>query len=230
MTGIRYVGGWTPEKIAQLRAMHADNAMYAAIGLALGVTPRAAIGMATRLGLGNRREAGIPWSETEFALLRELHADQKLSFVDIAQRIGRNRFGVEFMARKIGLFRGKRSSSPREARPRAPRKSAPGQPASQPKPAVVALPAMRRITDAADLKNHTCRFPIGRPHAVRIGENFDPARFYYCGADGADLAKHIPYCPYHHRLTHQPRTRLPRKSVRYSALTGAPVPARAGAA
>lgn len=50
--------------------------------------------------------------------------------------------------------------------------------------------ATRRGKSLLELTNHSCRWPHGSPGS---------ARFFYCGASGADLEAGMPYCPLHAR-------------------------------
>lgn len=64
-----------------------------------------------------------------------------------------------------------------------------------PEPVIVAdedIPQAQRCT-LMQLRNYTCRFPIGDPQSKD---------FYYCGSPTADLATGIPYCFAHFRRAH----------------------------
>lgn len=155
---------WTEERVEQLSKLWMDglSASQIANQLGNGVTRNAVIGKVHRLGLSGRVKAPST----------------------AKPRV--------------------RSSQPRQ--PRAPRRSGGGgvhgnnalaysqrphaQPASRPMEDVV-VPMSNPIT-IMELKETTCRFPLGDPST---------AEFRYCG--GKSEAG-VPYCPFHERIAYQP--------------------------
>jgi len=109
------------------------------------------------------------WTEQRVKTLRRLAA-QGASARTIAGRIG----GVSRAAVLGKISRLRRAANAVEA---AARKCSPARPRGPGKTLL-------------ELTNHSCRWPIGEPG--RRG-------FHFCGADGADLERAMPYCARHAR-------------------------------
>ena len=133
------------------------------------------------------------------AIVRDLLA-QNLSFGLIAEKLKTTRSAVAGIARRNSL----KSQNPvgQHRKPRHPGRilanaSLPvvrgtAHPfVDKPQPVDATFP---HRTTLLDLRDDSCRFPIGDPAL--------PA-FFFCGAPGASLANNRPYCPAHDRLTHR---------------------------
>jgi GcrA cell cycle regulator len=157
---------WTDERVEQLSKLWMDGLSASQIANALGngITRNAVIGKVHRLGLSGRVKAPST----------------------AKPRV--------------------RSSQPRQ--PRSPRRSSGGgggvhgnnalaysarpniQPAARPMEEVV-VPMSNPIT-IMELKETTCRFPLGDPATPE---------FRYCGGK-SEIG--VPYCPFHERIAYQP--------------------------
>jgi GcrA cell cycle regulator len=85
-------------------------------------------------------------------------------------------------------------------------------------PREVAKPIKRRGKSLLELTNHCCRWPHGRPGTKT---------FFFCGADGADLERGMPYCPRHAKRAYvggEGSERAGRPSVVWSTLRAAFAP------
>jgi len=95
---------------------------------------------------------------------------------------------------------------PSRRRKRQPRRREP-----PPAPAVVS-----HHKTLLELTNHTCRWPHGRPGT---------AKFFFCGAPGADLEQGIPYCARHMERAYRPNARVEKAT----AIAGGKLKAGSGA-
>ena len=141
---------------------------------------------------------GQAWSGERVALLKTLWAKG-----ETADAIGIRLGGLSRSAVLGKVFRlrldaaGTASASPAWAPPSGRDKKAPGlarrrrgKRDRRPEP-----PASRRQHKTLlELTNETCRWPHGRPGT---------ARFFFCGAAGADLGHGVPYCARHMRRAYQ---------------------------
>jgi GcrA cell cycle regulator len=163
---------------------------------------------------------GEAWSSERIEVLRSLWR-QGLTADVIGARLG----GLSRSAVLGKVFRLRLRDSSGDGVPSAPQKS----PASrctadsagparrrrrQPRAASATLPVViSQHKTLLELTNHSCRWPHGRPGT---------AKFFFCGALGADLAQGLPYCPRHMRRAYRPSGRVekagpiaagPRKSA-----------------
>lgn len=145
---------------------------------------------------------GESWSVERIALLRRLWSEGATADVIGARLGGLSRSAVLGKVFRLRL-RGDPATGAEKARQQTDAKSPPNEtaPARRRKPQprgqqVSATPAaVSRHRTLLELTNHTCRWPHGRPGT---------AKFFFCGALGADLAKGIPYCAQHMRRAYRP--------------------------
>lgn len=145
-----------------------------------------------------RRQA---WTSERLELLRRLWAEGKTAPAIGARLGGLSRsavLGKVFRLRRAGLAaaaakrrhqdQDSAGASPAAgiAAPPARRHRSPAQ--AKPPRQAAALPARLRGKSLLELTNHSCRWPHGRPGSKN---------FFFCGADGADLERGMPYCPQH---------------------------------
>jgi GcrA cell cycle regulator len=151
---------------------------------------------------------GESWSFERVALLQRLWAEG-ITAADIGERLG----GLSRSAVLGKIFRLRLGSEGASAAPpphRAPdthdrNDAAPSrrrrrQPRRR-RPAATPSAALSPHKTLLELTNATCRWPHGRPGT---------ARFFFCGASGADLEQGLPYCPLHMRRAYRPEARLER--------------------
>jgi GcrA cell cycle regulator len=158
--------GWSERRVAALKAMHGRGDTYSRIGAALRVTRSAISGMVSRLGLD--RPGRAPRSSKKPAARRAAVRDRPVP--------------VE-PARPAPLVVARPPANLLRPAPVAP------APRLRPEPA-----ECRRIT-LMELRETTCRWPLGDPRS---------AEFRYCGARSVPAA---PYCPHHSALAYELRRR-----------------------
>ncbi len=131
-------------------------------------------------GMGKR------WNGERLALLRALWLSG-LTARAIANHLG----GVSRSAVMGKIFRLRRESA--AAQPGGVGELSPARRRHNPKdvgPYSAQKTKERRGKSLLELTNNSCRWPHGSPES---------ARFFFCGAQGADLDAGIPYCPLHAR-------------------------------
>jgi GcrA cell cycle regulator len=121
------------------------------------------------------------WAKPRVAFLRQVWpANQSATAVarELTEKFGQpiTRSAVIGKVNRLGL-------ADRPARPPKPRRKVTAK-AEPPPPALMSL---------FDLTDETCRWPIRHPRQPSYG---------FCGAPGALLSNHRPYCPFHHRIAH----------------------------
>jgi GcrA cell cycle regulator len=147
---------------------------------------------------------GESWSFERVALLRRLWADG-VSAADIGERLGGlSRSAVLGKVFRLRLIKQAADDAASMRHwPDAANKSDGAVPARRRRPQPrrrqeSSAPAvLSRHKSLLDLTNTTCRWPHGRPGT---------ARFFFCGASGADLEAGIPYCAQHMRRAYRSAT------------------------
>jgi GcrA cell cycle regulator len=78
---------WTDERVATLRALHAEGVSFGEIGKALGVGRNAAIGKAHRIGLtkSHRRPGAKPRQHNGYTIVRPKRAKRRGNLFDIVE-------------------------------------------------------------------------------------------------------------------------------------------------
>ena len=130
---------------------------------------------------------GEAWTDDQVQLLKKLWAAGETAEV-IATTIGD--ISRSAVLGKVFRLRLPPGAGPKKAKatvaasknePVRRRRGAQSAPAADPK-------AERKGRTLLELTNHTCRWPYRRPGTEK---------YFFCGAEGADLEGNIPYCPRH---------------------------------
>lgn len=158
---------WTDERVELLKKLWNDGLSASQIAAELGgVTRNAVIGKVHRLGLSGRTKAPVSASPRTRKPARTTPS----------------------APRPQAQFRGNAALKP-QARPDLEVDIAPDV---EPLPELDNVVAMGERCTIMDLKEYSCRWPVGDPGT---------AEFRYCGAR-SDSGK--PYCAYHARIAYQP--------------------------
>lgn len=136
------------------------------------------------------------WNDERLALLKALWAAGATAQA-IADQLG----GVSRSAVLGKIFRLRRGAGGKTSRPQQADRALQIAPAHRrgkkgAAPPSAAAPVRQRGKSLLELTNNTCRWPHGRPGT---------ARFFFCGASGADLEAGMPYCPSHARRAFRAR-------------------------
>ncbi len=93
---------WTAREDEQLAELHRNGTGYAAIAAALGRSPAAVGGRATKLGLTTSQRMRAPsWTKRELATLRKRYGTVRNRV--LAERLGRSIHAIAIKARELGL-------------------------------------------------------------------------------------------------------------------------------
>jgi GcrA cell cycle regulator len=132
---------------------------------------------------------GEAWTDDQVQLLKTLWAAGETAEV-IATRLGDiSRSAVLGKVFRLRLPSGTNAKKAKEQIAVAPANSAPVRRRRGIKPAQSAAPkAERKGRTLLELTNHACRWPYRRPGTEK---------YFFCGAEGADLEGNVPYCPRH---------------------------------
>ncbi len=132
---------------------------------------------------------GEAWTEDQVRLLKQLWAAGETA-EGIAARLGEmSRSAVLGKVFRLRLPAGTGAAKAKNQAAVAPAKNELARRRRGVEPAPSADPkAERRGKTLLELTNHACRWPYRRPGTEK---------YFFCGAEGADLEGDIPYCPRH---------------------------------
>jgi hypothetical protein len=152
-----------------------------------------------------------PWTPEKTELLKSLWAIES-NTASIIQRILGSSFSrnsVIGKARRLGLalrIDPTEPSSGKRARGAMAKRIAMGEKKAfrAPRPMkIVPIKPIEKAIGIIDLKNNTCRWPLE--------ERDDWGHIFYCGDTEADLARGLPYCPFHTKLSTVPLQKWKKK-------------------
>jgi GcrA cell cycle regulator len=152
---------WTAERIERLRELWAEGQTAAAIAVKLGEVSRSAV-------LGKIFRLRLPLTRRR---PQQSSTNQAVTKLPAVAAVGV--LAAEFSQAIVPARR--RRSTRRKERPAA---------------ATAVRPQRAPGKKLLDLKNDSCRWPIGRPGTTQ---------FHFCGVAEADLERGMPYCPQHAR-------------------------------